>query len=45
MSAKIERDAAVCASYGRDASGLTRVPEGVVRAREAAEGKRGCAPL
>jgi glycolate oxidase len=37
MSAEIERDAAVRASYGRDASGLTRIPEGVVRARESAE--------
>lgn len=37
MSVAIERDAAVRASYGRDASGLTRVPEGVVRAREGVE--------
>ncbi len=37
MSADVERDAAVRASYGRDASGLTRIPEGVVRARASAE--------
>jgi FAD/FMN-containing dehydrogenase len=37
VSLVIERDAAVRASYGRDASGLTRVPEGVLRVREPAE--------
>lgn len=30
----IERDAAVCASYARDASGLTKPPAGVVRASD-----------
>lgn len=37
MPIAIDRDAAVRASYGRDASGLTRIPEGVVRAREPSE--------
>ena len=35
--ASIERDASICASYARDASGLTKPPEGVVRAAESAD--------
>jgi FAD/FMN-containing dehydrogenase len=34
---QIERDPSICASYARDASGLTKPPEGVVRASEAAQ--------
>ena len=37
MRVTVERDPAVCVSYARDASGLTRAPEGVVRARESEE--------
>lgn len=34
---RIERDPSICASYARDASGLTLPPEGVVRPSEAQE--------